>query len=218
MGIAIRLVMFSFAGILTACAGFQVAGQFQAGRQALLINQPENALPYFLAAADRDPDYVYQSVYFREGIWTYVGRAQYATGKLNEARQSLERALAKDQDDNMARLYLGLTLARSGDAARGVKEIESGMTGLHDWLEYIERTRPFEAYWDPTREIRGAIEKDLDKISSKDIDPQQLIADAEWVGQRMESEIDRARRDERRRYENEFDRRRGPSVGVGVGF
>ncbi len=178
MGIAIRLVMFSFAGILTACAGFQVAGQFQAGRQALLINQPENALPYFLAAADRDPDSVY----------------------------------------NMARLYLGLTLALSGDAARGVKEIESGMNGLHDWLEYIERTRPFEAYWDPTREIRGAIEKDLDKISSKDIDPQQLIADAEWVGQRMESEIDRARRDERRRYENEFDRRRGPSVGVGVGF
>jgi tetratricopeptide (TPR) repeat protein len=218
MGVATRLVIFSLAGILTACAGFQVAGQFQSGRQALLINQPETALAYFLAAADRDPDYVYQSVYFHEGIWTYVGRTQYATGKFNEARQSLERALAKDQDDNMARLYLGLTLARSGDATRGVKEIESGMKGLHDWLEYIERTRPFEAYWDPTREIRGAIEKDLEKISAKDFDLQQLIADAEWLGQRMESEIDRARRDERRRYENDFDRRRGPSVGVGIGF
>jgi hypothetical protein len=118
----------------------------------------------------------------------------------------------------MARLYLGLTLARSGDSTRGVKEIETGMKGLHDWLEYIESSRPFEAYWDPTREIRGAIEKDLEKISAKDFDLQQLIADAEWLGQRMESEIDRARRDERRRYENDFDRHRGHSGGVGVGI
>ena len=218
MGVAVGLVIFSLAGILTGCAGFQVAGQFQTGRQALLINQPETALAYFLAAADRDPDFVYQSVYFQEGIWTYVGRTQYATGKFNEARQSLERALAKDQDDNMARLYLGLTLARSGDSTRGVKEIEAGMKGLHDWLEYIESARPFEAYWDPTREIRGAIEKDLDKIATKDFDLQQLIADGEWLGQRMESEIDRARRDERRRYEHDFDRQRGHSVGVGVGI
>jgi tetratricopeptide (TPR) repeat protein len=218
MGGRIRFVLWSLAGMLIGCAGFQTMGQFNSGRQALLINQPEIALPYFLAAADRDPDFVYQSVYFHEGIWTYVGRAQYATGKLNEARQSLERALAKDQDDDMARLYLGLTLARSGSSTEGVKEIESGMKRLHDWLEYTERTRPFEAYWDPTREIRGAIEKELEKISAKDFDLQQLIADGEWLGQRMESEIDRARRDERRRYENEFDRHRGPSLGVGIGF
>ncbi len=218
MGVASRLVILSFASLLAGCAGFQTAGQFQSGRQALLVNQPETALVYFLAAADRDPDFIYQSVYFREGIWTYVGRTQYATGKFNDARQSLERALAKDQDDHMARLYLGLTLARSGDTTRGVKEIEAAMKGLHEWLEYIERTRPFEAYWDPSREIRGAIEKDLEKISAKDIDPQQQLADAEWLGQRMESEIDRARRDERRRYDREFDRRRGLSVGVGIGF
>lgn len=218
MSVAVRFAIFSLAALLAGCAGFQTAGEVNSGRQALLVNQPETALAYFLAAADRDPDFVYQSVYFREGIWTYVGRTQYATGKLNESRQSLERALAKDQDDHMARLYLGLTLMRSGDSTRGIKEIESGMKGLHDWLEYIERTRPFEAYWDPTREIRGAIEKDLEKISAKDLDPKQLIANAEWLGERMESEIDRARRDERRRYENEFDRRRGLSVGVGIGF
>jgi tetratricopeptide (TPR) repeat protein len=218
MGIPMWLLIFSLAGILTGCAGFQTAGQVNSGRQALLVNQPETALAYFLAAADRDPDFVYQSVYFSEGIWTYVGRTQYATGKLNESRQSLERALAKDQDDNMARLYLGLTLMRSGDSTRGVKEVEAAMKGLHDWLEYIERSRPFEAYWDPTREIRGAIEKELEKISAKDFDLKQLIADAEWLGERMESEIDRARRDERRRYENEFDRRPGFSLGVGIGF
>jgi tetratricopeptide (TPR) repeat protein len=218
MRAARRIRSFLLICLLAGCAAYQVAGKFQAGRQALLVNQRETALAYFLEAAERDPDYIYRSMYFREGIWTYVGRPQYALGRYNEARQSLERALARDKDDNMARLYLGLTLARSGDAAKGTKEIEAAMKGIHDWLEYIERTRPFEAYWDPTREIRGAIEKDLDKIAAKDFALPELIADAEWVGQRMESEIDRARRDERRRYEHDFDRRRGLSVGVGVGF
>ena len=175
-------------------------------------------MPYFLAAADSDPNYVYRSMHYSEGIWTYVGRAQYATGKLKEARQSLERALSLDKDDNLARLYLGLTLWRSGETSRGLKEIEAGMRGVHDWLEYIERTRPFEAYWDPVREIRGAIEKNLDNISGKDFDRQQLIASAEWLGQRMESEIDRARQDERRQFDRDFERRRGVSVGVGIGF
>ena len=178
-----RLLAFSLICVFAGCAGFQVAGEHQAGRQALLINQPETALAYFLEAAKRDPDYVYQSMYFREGIWTYVGRSQYALGRYNEARQSLERALAKDRDDNLARLYLGLTLARSGDTARGIKEIESAMKAIHDWLDYLERSRPFGVYWDPTREIRRAIEKDLDKITAKDFALPELIADAEWVGQ-----------------------------------
>lgn len=204
--------------LLSGCAAYYVAGQVQSGRRALLINDPERALPYFLDAAQRDPNYVYISEYFHEGIWTYVGRTQYATKRYQEARASLERALAADKDDNLARLYFGLTLARSGDPARGVKEIESAMKGIHDWLEYMERTRPFEAFWDPLREIRKAIEADLDKTSSKDFDQETLIADAEWLGNKMENEIERVREDERRQYERDFERRRGLSVGVGVGF
>jgi tetratricopeptide (TPR) repeat protein len=213
-----RLLTFSLVCVFAGCAGFQVAGEHQAGRQALLINQPETALAYFLEAAKHDPDYVYRSMYFREGIWTYVGRSQYALGRYNEARQSLERALAKDRDDNLARLYLGLTLARSGDTTSGIKEIGSAMKAIHDWLDYLERSRPYTVYWDPTREIRRAIEKALDKVTAKDFALPELIADAEWVGQTMESEIDRARRDERRQYEQDFDRRPGLSGGVGIGF
>ena len=212
------IISMCLVGLVGGCAAFQVAGQVQTGRQALLINQPERALPYFLEAAQRDPDYIYRSMHFREGVWTYLGRAQYGTGRLKEARQSLERALSIDKDDNLARLYLGLTLARSGDTSRGFKEIESAMKGIHEWLEYIERTRPFEAFWDPLREIRGAIEKDLANVSGKDFDRQQLIANAEWLGQTMENEIERARQDERRQFERDFDRRRGVSVGLGIGF
>jgi tetratricopeptide (TPR) repeat protein len=184
-----------------------------------LRNEPEQALARFLEVADRNPDYVYQSMYFREGIWTYVGRTQYALGRLKEARQSLERALAQDPNDHMARLYLGLTLMRSGDQQRGLKELETAMRGLYDWIEYTERTRPLEAYWDPAREIRGAIEKELERIKARDVNREELIANAEWLGKQMEEEIDRARRDERRRWEdNDSDRQRGMSLGVGVGF
>jgi hypothetical protein len=118
----------------------------------------------------------------------------------------------------MARLYLGLTLMRSDDYERGLKELANAMRGLHDWLEYMESTRPLQAYWDPTREIRGAIEKELERITARDIAREELIANGEWLGKQMEEEIDRARRDERRQWERDFDHRRGPSVGLGLGF
>jgi tetratricopeptide (TPR) repeat protein len=213
-----RVPGFILIFVVAACAAYNTGGQFVAGRQALLRGDPQTALGYFLVAAQSDPNYVFRAVYFHEGVWTYVGRTQYATKRYQEARESLERALSMDKDDQLARLYLGLTLARAGDLSRGIKEIESAMRGIHDWLEYINRTRPFEAYWDPLREMRKAIEKDLDNISARDFNPEQLIADAEWLGKRMEEEIDNVRRDERRQYERDFDRRRGVSLGIGIGF
>lgn len=205
--------------LLTGCAAYNTAGQVQSGRHALLVNDPELALPYFLQAAQADPNFVYQSVNFREGIWTYVGRSQYATKRYGEARQSLERALAVDPNDQLARLYFGLTLARSGEAARGTKEILSAMRGLHDWLEYMNRSRPFTALWDPLREIRKAIEIHVPGAPGNDaVTSEQLIPDAEWLGNKMEDEIERVRQDERRLYERNFDRGRGSSVGIGIGF
>ena len=215
--------LLAFVFLVFGCASFQAAGQVQSGRRELLINNPEQALANFQQAAASSPNYVYESGLFREGIWTYVGRAQYATGKLQEARQSLERALAAYKDDYLAKLYLGLTLARSGDRSAGLsaglKEIDSGMKGLHDWLEYINASRPYTAYWDPTREIRSELEKDIAMIAGKDIDWPQLIASAEWIGQKMEDEMDKVKRDEREHYRrDEYGPRRGISIGVGVGF
>ena len=191
----------------------------QSGRQALLAGNMERALPYFQEVAEARPDYIYESVLFRESIWTYVGRSQYALGMLEPARSSFQRALSIYRDDYLARIYLGLTLARTGDQSQGLKEIQSGMQGLHDWLEYMERSRPFTAYWDPLREIRSQLEKNLAMISGKDIAWDQLIASGEWIGKRMEEEIDNVRRDERREFERR-DRDRvgsGVSLGVGVG-
>ena len=85
--------------ILTGCAAYQAAGQVQSGRQALLINKPEDALGYFQQVAQSNPNYIFQSGTYREGIWTYVGRSQYILGRLPEARQSLEKALSVYPDD-----------------------------------------------------------------------------------------------------------------------
>ena len=189
------LVMVFF---LSGCDSFKVAGQFQSGRQAFLAKNYEEALTSFQQVARADPNYIFESGLYRQGIWNYVGRAQYNTGKLLEARKSLERALSVYQDDHLAKLYLGLTRARSDDSANGARDIESGMKDLYDWLEHSESTKPFEAFWDPRREIRSAIEKDLKMISSNKIDWQQLIPNAEWLGQRFEDEIDQVRRQESR--------------------
>lgn len=102
--------------------------------------------------------------------------------------------------DNMAKLYLGLTLTRSGDRQEGLKEIEIGLRGLHDWLDYVNQYAAYSygQYWDPLREIRTEIQISLTVISGKDIDWQKLIASGECVGRKMEEEIDIARRQESR--------------------
>jgi len=215
-----RIVLLIGVVLWSGCASLQTAGQVQSGRQALLAGNMERALPYFQEAANKNPNYIYEAVLFRESIWTYLGRSQYALGMLQPARASFERAISVYRDDNLARIYLGLTLARTGDRSAAVKEIQSGMQGLHDWLEYMERSRPFSAYWDPLREIRSELEKNLQMIGGKDIVWDQLIASGEWIGKRMEEEIDNVRRDERRQFERQDrdGRGSGSALGIGIGF
>ena len=67
---------------LSGCASYQIAGQVENGRRALMANDPEGALPYLLEAAKSDPKYVYTYDLFRESVWTYLGRSQYATKKV----------------------------------------------------------------------------------------------------------------------------------------
>jgi hypothetical protein len=110
----------------------------------------------------------------------------------------LERTLATNREEDIARLYLGLTLAREGDRQAGLKEIEGGMRGINNFLDYISQTQRYSIgqFWDPDRDIRSAIQSDLAMISGRDLDWQRLIADTEWLGIRMEQESDLARRQE----------------------
>jgi tetratricopeptide (TPR) repeat protein len=126
---------------------------------------------------------------------------------LPQAQKTLERALALDQDDDSARLYLGLALARSNDRQRGISEIATSMKSIHEFLEWVTQAHRFSfgQFWDPTRNIRSAIETDLAMIRSNEIDWPRLLADGEWLGKEIDEESDRARYDEVRERRRQND-------------
>ena len=182
--------------LVSGCAAFQVGGDIQRGRKALLYGDPKVALAHFQRAAELDPDYVNKSSPLRVGVWTYIGRANYTSGNLAEASKALERARSRHEDDQLAKLYLGLVLARNGDRDRGLREIETGLKGLTGWFDYIEQYHPDGRFWDPGRPIRKEIQKNLAMISGKEFSWPELISSWEWLGRTLEEEIDKARKDE----------------------
>jgi len=193
------LALFSLLAFLTGCTSLQIGGEVQSGRQALLKGNNDLALGYFYGAAQRDPNYIYATGSSpKQSVWSYVGRSEYLTGRFPQARQTLERALSGTREEDIARLYLGLALAREGDRQRGLKEIEGGMRGINRWLDHVNEAFRFSfgQYWDPGRDIRSAIQSDLAMIDGKDLDWQRLIANTEWLGIRMEEESDLARKQE----------------------
>jgi tetratricopeptide (TPR) repeat protein len=200
------VLLLSLSLLISGCGAFLTGGDVQSGRQAFLIGNNEAAAGYFRSAAQRDPNYIYGAT-LRQGIWSYVGRSEYATGRLPQAREALERALSQNNEEDIARLYLGLTLARSGDQQAGVKEIQGGMRGIYDWLEYITTTHryTFGQFWDTRREIRSAIQTDLAMLDAKDVNLAKLISDGEWLGKRIEQESDDASRDESRERSRDSD-------------
>ena len=179
---------------LSACASFQSAGDVAQGRQALFKGNNQAALGYFQAAAQADPNYIYGTE-LQEGTLSFLGRAQYLNGDYAQAWSTLGKALAQHKDDNVARLYLGLTLARQGETQNGLRDIDAGMEGIYDFLNYIADSFRFTygQYWDPGRDIRSAIERDRAIIASGKIDWPALIAEGEWIAMKTEREPDLAR-------------------------
>ena len=185
--------------MLPGCAAFQTGTEIQAGRLALMTGKPQVALAHFNRAAELSPDYMTGFTPFREGVWTYVGRASYETENYGAARQALERASTRYSDDHLAKIFLGLTYAREGTHQRAQQELERGMQGLHGWLEDIANTLRFSygEFWDPQKEIRSELQTGLAGLSAKEVDWKNLIARGEKIGKRMEEEIDRAAERER---------------------
>jgi len=192
------LAFLFFSMWLSACASFRVASTIEKGRQALIAGNNQAALGYFQAAEQVDPAYVYGTE-LRQGVLSYLGRAQYLTGYYAQAQSTLETALSRNPSDNIARLYLGLTLARQGETQKALPDIDIGMKGIYDLLNYITDTFRFGygEYWDPGRDIRSAIEKSRAVMASGEIDWPTLIAEGESIALKTEREPDQARQNRR---------------------
>src|SRR6266481_7884398 len=201
------LVLISFSGVFSACAGgtFQTAGQIDAGRQALFVGNNQAALSYFQAAAQANPDAVYGAT-LRMGVLSYLGQAQYLNGDYVQARQTLRKELSQHPSDHVAMLYLGLTEARLGNRQAALGYIENGMKGIAAFLNYITTNfaYSFGQFWDPSGAIRVSIKTDLAMISGANTDWPALIAAGEQLGIRIEQEEDKARQQQQQMMEQNF--------------
>jgi tetratricopeptide (TPR) repeat protein len=175
--------------LIAGCSTIKGAGDVTQGRQALLAGDYQRALGLFQDAERVDPTYVYGTE-LKAGVLSFLGRTQYLTGNYTQARQTLEKALSYHRSDNVARLYLGLTQYRLGDQKAGLTNIQRGMKGIYDWLQYMNTNFRYEygKDWDTDGTIEGGIKRNLDMISSGKIDWPQLIADGERLGIGIEQE------------------------------
>lgn len=207
--LAFRIGTLPIATLLSACVAFHVAGEVQKGRMELKYGNHKDALSHFQRAAEMNPDYLLNFSLLEQGIWTYVGRSYYDAGNFSEAREALKRARLRYDHDHLAKLYLGLAMARNGDQLAGLKEIEAGLKGLGHWLDYIAQYRADGRYWDPGRKIRSEIQRQLDLIEGRDFTWQELITSGEWLGREVENEIDEARREKIRDRQRRREMREG---------
>ncbi len=97
-----------------------------------MYGDPNVALGHFQRAANSDPNYLLDVDLCGKGLL-----------RLGETTRGTEGPRAgtrsRHEQDHLAKLYLGLVLGQDGDRPRGLREIEAGLRGLGDWLDYVER-------------------------------------------------------------------------------
>ncbi len=167
------------------CAGSQAAQQIQEGRRALLTGSPEIAVQHFEQAAALDSKNSGSPL--QESAWTYLGRAYYGAMKYSLARQALDRALAQNKDDDIARLYVGLIGAREQMNESSRKQIQAGLQGVYDRIEYIKRFTFAGEFWDPSGQLSAELLALIKTVSAPQMDWSSAIPRIEQLGLKIEN-------------------------------
>lgn len=76
------------------------------------------------------------------------------------------------------------------------RELASGFKGLLAALDYTVNQTNEGRFWDPNGAIRKQLQTGLELVNQPQPDWEQILATGEWVGKRLEEEIDIARRNE----------------------
>ncbi len=184
------------AALLSGCASVEVNREITHGRIALLGGNPGLAIGHFERAAALNGATSLPPLH--EGTWTFVGRAHYHAMNYPEARQALERALALDEKDNMARLYLAMVRAqaRSDEANRSM--VQAALKDLYGQIEYIVYYSPQGRFWDPSGALRAEFEGSLKAISSETPDWAKTLSRIAVLALAVEEEVNQAHKDESR--------------------
>lgn len=185
--------LFLLAVLLSGCnAAFRAASAVALGRQELFRGQNADALESFEVAARESPDYSF-GIDRPEGILSYLGRSQYLNGQYTQARQTLERDLARDEGNSLSRLYLGLTLVRLNDPQNGLHAIIWGLSGIPFYINYVADSADasdVRRFWDRHKQIRNAVAIALKMAERPDLNWNALISLSERIALAWEQEPD----------------------------
>ena len=87
---------------------------------------------------------------------TYLGRAYYRKGRYQDAFAVLQRAIAVNQEDEMAWIALGLTQLHLNQNEKGVESLKGGITLANKVMVDGYRNH---LYWDTRGLIRAALRR-----------------------------------------------------------
>ena len=80
--------------------------------------------------------------------------------------------------------------------ARAAKELAVALAGLRDDLDTFLANSLQGRFWDPGGELRKEIRNGIALLSARDRDWKKIIANGEWLGEKLEEETYKAREDE----------------------
>ena len=128
---------------------FGIGGRYEEGREQFLRGRSGDmdlaigALEYVVS---REPTYKLSL--------TYLGRAYYRKGRYEDAYAILQRALAINNDDEIAWITLGSTQLRLGQNEKGVETLKGGITLANKVM--VDGYRNY-LYWDTRKLVRASL-------------------------------------------------------------
>ena len=132
-----------------------------------------------------------------ERIVTLMRQRGVAFAVNRDTEQELRKAGANQALLDGAR-KIGAARAKPGgqDLKLAKGALAAGFEGLLATLNYTVNQTNEGRYWDPNGEIRKQLQTGLQLLSQPQPQWDQIVATGEWVGKRLEEEIDLARRNE----------------------
>jgi tetratricopeptide (TPR) repeat protein len=130
---------------------FGVGGKYEEGKDQFLRGRGgdmDTAVVAFEYVVSRDPMY--------KNSLTYLGRAYYRKERYKDAYAILQRAVAINQEDEVAWLALGVTELRLGQNEKGIETLKGGVTMASKVL--VEGYQNYER-WDIRGVVRGAVRR-----------------------------------------------------------
>jgi tetratricopeptide (TPR) repeat protein len=159
------------------------------GRNALLLGNPEAALPHFQSIAQANPNFINCAEQFCIGIWTFLGRTYHELGNNQQALESLKRGRGLHRVDRFNQIYLGLVMAKAGQTTEGAAELEAGLKVLGTWLSGFAGRGTTGRYWDPGRRLQRAIADTRALLQPDRIDWDRVNRDVHSLALNFEQEV-----------------------------